>query len=103
MSKSVNVIIKMSKSVNIIMILFVCLFSGKSYTVIKNINYNKQYCNTDNDDEWNNTKKLHQKDLLGPKASASALKVKLQFLEDRKTVVSLSVLLMATFVCPYKL
>ena len=53
MSKSVNVIIKMSKSVNIIMILFVCLFSGKtkSYTVIKNINYNKQYCNTDNDDE----------------------------------------------------
>ena len=51
MSKSVNVIIKMSKSVNIIMILFVCLFSGESYTVIKNINYNKQYCNTDNDDE----------------------------------------------------
>ena len=47
MSKSVNVIIKMSKSVNIIMILFVCLFSGKSYTVIKSINYNKQYCNTD--------------------------------------------------------
>lgn len=38
MSKSVNVIIKMSKSVNIIIILFVCLFSVKSYrtyTVVK--------------------------------------------------------------------